>query len=395
VVVARRGQRGSVALADPRQRHRGWAITTGALTVVVAAGVALRSGVFERSAGLSSRLDEWRIATRTIADHAVIGVGPEGYRLVVGEFVDAAYVRRFGESTGIDRAHSGLLDVAVTSGVVAGAAYLALLGAVCWSAGRLARDGCRIETGLAAAVIAYAVQQQLLFPLAELDPVFWLFAGIVVVRARSAAPSAKGAMAADDTAAPRTPPHDRPSERRRATTTAIAVLFGASAAVAGTLGVRAVAADRLARDASRAGDVAVAIDRADVATKRAPYDIRHRLLLARSFERERSLGGVDRALGAIVDALDIAPLEPTSRFEQARLLSLRAAITGTDDDRLAASTAWGRMLASAPNCALCHLGAGRAALERGDIDAARNSLLIAADLGNRDAIAALDQVGQN
>jgi len=367
IVTRRRG----LPAANPRR------VVAAAFAVLVAVGVAIRTGVFERSAGLTSRLDEWRIATRAIADHAVTGVGPEGYRLVVGGFVDAAYVRRFGESTGIDRAHSGVLDIAITSGVLAAAVYVALLGTVVSLAFRLARRGSALDTGLAAAVIAYAVQQQLLFPLAEFDPVFWLLAGIVVVRARPPAAS-----------------DERPTVSRRPVTTAAGLLLGASAVVAGVLGVRAVAADRLALDATRASDVAIAIDRAEAATNRAPFDIRHLLLLARSHEQERSLGGVDRALQAVGDALDISPLEPTSRYEQARLLSLRAAITGTDDDRLAASAAWEREIEQAPNCARCHVGAAMAAIERGNIEAARELLDVAVDLGNDEVLSLLGQIGE-
>jgi len=352
-------------------------VAAGAIAALVGVVVAIRTGVFERSAGLTSRLDEWRIATRAIADHAVTGVGPEGYRLVVGGFVDDDYVRRFGESTGIDRAHSGVLDVAIGSGVVAAAVYLALLGTVVRLAFRLARRGSALDTGLAVAVVAYAVQQQLLFPLAELDPVFWMLAGIVVARSRPPAAS-----------------DERPTVSRRPVTTAAALLLGASAVVAGVLGVRAVAADRLALDAANASDVAIAIDRAEAATNRAPFDIRHLLLLARSHEQERSLGGVDRAIEAVGDALDISPLEPTSRYEQARLLSLRAAITGTDDDRLAASAAWEREIEQSPNCARCHVGAAMAAIERGDIEAARQSLNVAAHLGNDKAVVLLDRIGE-
>jgi len=357
-------------------------VVASMFAAVVAVGVAIRTGVFERSAGLTSRLDEWRIATRAIADHAVTGVGPEGYRLVVGQFVDADYVRRFGESTGIDRAHSGVLDVAISSGVLAAVVYLALIGTVVWSALRSTRRANALDTGLAAAVIAYAVQQQLLFPLAELDPVFWMLAGIVVVRARPIAHSAIAVVPG------------RTTVRRRSVTTAAAVLLATSAAVAGVVGVRAVAADRLALDAANATDVALAIDRAEGATNRAPFDIRHLLLLARSHEQERSLSGVDRAIESVGDALDISPLEPTSLYEQARLLSLRAAITGTDDDRLAASAAWQRELERAPNCARCHVGEAMAAIERGNIEAARQALVVAADLGNDEAVALLERIGE-
>jgi len=56
------------------------AVAAGVFVLLVGVVVAIRTGVFERSAGLTSRFEEWRIATRAIADHGVIGVGHEGYR---------------------------------------------------------------------------------------------------------------------------------------------------------------------------------------------------------------------------------------------------------------------------------------------------------------------------
>ena len=46
-------------------------------------------------------------------------------------------------------------------------------------------------------MLAYVVQQQFLFPLAELDPIFWILVGMLVVRtpdrsARTDAPRAAG-----------------------------------------------------------------------------------------------------------------------------------------------------------------------------------------------------------
>ncbi len=392
VVVAGCGLLGR-AVADRSSRSRpvmsAGVVVAVVLTVALAVVAAIWAGVFERTAGWTSRLDEWRIALRAIADHPVTGVGPEGYRLVVGRFVDAGYVRRYGESTGIDRAHSGVLDVAITSGVVAGVVYLALLGAVCWSAIRLIRRGCHTastpDIGLGSAVIAYGVQQQLLFPIAELDPVFWLLAGIVVVRARPL-------RGVDDNA----PRDERTLPRRQAVVGAVAAaLLALAATLSAVSGVRAVAADRLARDAIRASEVDIALERAEAATHRAPRDVRHRLLLARSHEQQRSLAGVDRAIGAVDAALDISPLEPTARFERARLLSLRAAITGTSTDRIAAARAWDDEIARSPYCARCHLEAGLAALERGDTAEARTSFATAADLGNDQALVILDRKSQD
>ncbi len=351
------------------------AVLAGVIVVSVAGLVATtRTGVFVRTVGWSSRLDEWRLGLRAIADRPLLGTGPEGYRLVVDRFVDADYVRRYGEVVGIDRAHSGILDVAIASGVIAAAVYLALLGVIGWSAVRLIRHANTLDVGLAATVVAYGVQQQLLFPLAELDPICWLLAGLLVVR--SGPPSMTSAT---------------PSRRQRAIAAAVAIAIVGVAIV----GVRAVAADRVARSATRSTSAMAAFSSAQRATELASYDSRFWLLLARTEEQQRSLTGVDHAIEAVDRALDLAPLEPITRRERARLLALRAAITGTDGDRIEAATAWSAVIAAAPNCATCRLGAASAALERGDIDEARSQLVVAVDLGSDNAQRLLAQIGEN
>ena len=77
---------------------------------------------------------------------------------------------------------------------------------------------------------------------------------------------------------------------------------------------------------------------------------------------------------------------------RARLLALRASITGTTADRSTARSAWADLVADAPSCARCHLGVALAALERGDTDEAVGSLERAASLGNRDAARLLDRL---
>ncbi|MGB0112333.1 MAG: hypothetical protein WBP59_03860, partial [Ilumatobacteraceae bacterium] len=197
--------------------------------------------------------------------------------------------------------------------------------------------------GIAIAVTAYGVQQQLLFPIAELDPVFWLLAGVVTMRSLS--------MVSIDA------PRRRSAPGPTAPLFLGAALLGLLATGAAVVGVRAVAADRWSLGALEARDVEVAIDAAARATELAPLDIRHQLLLARAHEQERSLGGVDRALAAVDDALTVSPLDPAVRFEHARLLSLRHEITGTDEDEVAAAQAWDELLDDEPLCERCRLGA--------------------------------------
>jgi O-Antigen ligase len=443
---------------------------------------AVRAGVFERSAGLSSRLDEWRLALRVVGDHPLIGVGPEGYRFVVDGAIDADYVRKYGEEVGIDRAHSGVLDMALSSGIPAAALYASALGMVVWAAIRVIRRGSTAEVGLAIATIAYPAQQQFLFPIAELEPTFWLFAGIVVIRSRSLLldtdvragqanntndaqtdrpdralhTDAEPDRAADTDRvvetdrAVETDDVDRAihvdnailgrSRRRRRSTRSghnadhrvqtddgnnldavlvtgdrvgaeavdrsvratsrvsrsvalgAAVACGVLTVVAGVVGVRAVVADRAARDAVRAATSEESVAAAQRAVDLGPADIRYRLLLAQAQEAQRSLSGVDAAIATVEGALRMWPREPFAEFELARIVSLRAEITGTDDDRERAESAWDALLLARPSCARCRFAAAMASYERGDIATTRRLLAEAASLGDARAQAALDEL---
>jgi O-antigen ligase len=57
--------------------RRPLAIVGGAVMVAVVLAMPLVGTVLERDQGATSRLDEWRVATRVIGNHPVVGVGPE------------------------------------------------------------------------------------------------------------------------------------------------------------------------------------------------------------------------------------------------------------------------------------------------------------------------------
>jgi hypothetical protein len=93
--------------------------------------------------------------------------------------VTADYERTYGREVLPDRAHSAPLDLAAAGGLPAAMLYVALTGGVVVVAVRRMRSGVP-AAALAVAVIAYLVQQLLLFPIAELDPILGLAAGIRV-----------------------------------------------------------------------------------------------------------------------------------------------------------------------------------------------------------------------
>jgi hypothetical protein len=316
------------------------------------------SSVFDRTASVSARVDEWRIALRIIGQRPVTGTGPEGYRVRFPLAVDAEYERAHGRVVLPDRAHDTPLDVAATLGVPG----LALFGALVLSVGRrivrALRRGDALVVSLATGVGAYGLQQLVLFPLAELEPVAWLVAGIVV----AAEPARRAAI---------TPEEDRPAIGRHAVTLAAVI----TAFAAGVLGSRDVAADRALRTSQRAlagGHPALAIEAALHGVALRPDEVRLHIGAA------RALAAVDP--GAAVHELDAAarwsPGEPALVTERARLLGTPAA--------------WRAAVDRDPKNAASWLQYGIAAAKAGESTIAVDAWTTAQDLAPRDATASLD-----
>lgn len=358
-----------VVVAAAGRLTRRTAMWCGIGLAVAVAFVAPRlSDVGSRQAGAASRLDEWRVATRVIGAHPLLGVGPEGYRIAVVEGVDDAYeIAHRRDAVLPDRAHSGPLDVTLAGGMGAGMLYVALVGFGCWRAWRLIRVGRPLLAGIGAAVIAYATQQLLLFPLAELDPIFWLFAGLVVTLTTIA----------------------EPVERRNRT---VAVVAGGVAVAALVAGVLDVAADRLARTALRARDHRVAVDTADRAIALRPDNIRYRLVAAEAHLQRGTIADIDAAIAAARRATEWSPDDPFAVDELATAMSRRAIATGDGADVAAALAQWQHLVDRDPHRASWQLQLGRAAALASKPDLARQAWTIAVRLGEpgaADLLAAL------
>ncbi|MGD9997197.1 MAG: O-antigen ligase family protein [Ilumatobacteraceae bacterium] len=356
-----------VGLARPSRRAL---LTSAAVVFALVAVAAPRAAeLTERAGGSTSRLDEWRVATRVIADHPFIGVGPEGYRIAVSEGIDRTYEREHSRDLVLpDRAHSGPLDVSLSGGIAAALAYLGLVVMVCVRAGRALGAARRSPTlaGLAVGVIAYSVQQLLLFPLAELDPLWWLFAGAIVAATdvrRVAAPVTWARWPA-----------------------AAALVCAPLALAAGTLGV---AADRLAATALAERDPEAAIDAAERAVRLRPDDVRFRMVAAEVLSERGTLADVDEAIQHTRSALDWSPNDPIAADRHASLLIDRAVITGDPADVDRAVRAWRRLVERDPLRARWQVQLGRAAALDGDEATARRAWATAADLGSETAVALL------
>ena len=240
--------------------------TTIVAVVAAAAALALsvppmRHRVHELSgrgqSGGTARVDEWRVALRVIGDHPLVGVGPEGYRLAFPTAVDAAYERSHGRVEMPDRAHSGPLDIAASTGWPGLALYAVAVAGVALAVVRTLWKGSAADVGLAVGLLAYATQQLVLFPLAELDPVAWLLAGLLVARM----------VPVESTRSLHLP-------------RVAAWVVGGLAVVAAAAGVLDVLADQSARDALRAisaNKVGTAADAGVHAASLRPDTVRYRL----------------------------------------------------------------------------------------------------------------------
>lgn len=351
VVVAARGSHlWARVRADPRRSvalGAGAALAAVLVVVLSPVGARIADATDPGAAGGRGRLDEWRVATRVVADHPLTGVGPEGYRTVFEDGVDDAYERAHGREQQPDRAHSGPLDVALAGGLPLLAAWVAVLAVVARAAWRALRRGPAWQQGIAAALVAHWVGQLLLFPVVELEPVAWLLAGLLVTTTTGA------------------------GQPRRVVPGWVGAGLGVLAVVAGLAGVTDVVADRRADRAVAAlerGDTRSAVVAADAAADLRPDIVRLHLLAARAAvaDAQGALGGLQR----VDDALAVSPRDPIARRERLRLLVQRAESTLTRDHLQVARVELGAALRDDPHsAALWRLDARLAAAE-GDAAAA-------------------------
>jgi O-antigen ligase len=309
-----------------------------AVVIVSPAGARVRSVFDAGNPEARGRLAEWRVATSLIVARPVLGAGFEGHRIVFPGEVDAAYERAYGRQVTPDRAHSGVLDVGVTTGVPGMLVYIL---AVVWLLGRsvrAARSRRPVLIGIAAGVVAYLVQQQMLFPLAEVDPVFWLMAGIVV------AATAKG---------------DRHVETQRSSVgSVIAAVLAIALLGLGLLDVRADQLAGQALTASVGGGDATALERADSAAALRPDSIRYPVVAGGVAAATGTPGGIETAVARIDKALDISPRDPILLIRRASYLLDLARNTGSDADLDRALSAWADVAGSDPNNADVQLQLG-------------------------------------
>lgn len=313
-------------------------LVAGAIASILAV-VVTPAGSRWADAADSGRIDEWRVAWQVIADAPMLGVGPEGYRIAVLDHLDADYVATYGRDVVIDRAHSAPLDVAASGGLLSGAAYLVLLGAVVVATRRLVR-GARAEAtdpiALAAGLGAtgYLACGLVAFPVPELDAVAWLFAGLALTCAWPA---------------PASPPAAPVARRARAAALGIVV------AVATVAGVTDVIADHQLRTAittAGTGRVADAVRAADRATELRPDLIDGWYVAAQVAASGPSLLDLDAGLDRVKAGLGHFPTDPALNDLHLELLTERALRSESAADLAAARDALDRRWRADPTSLL-------------------------------------------
>jgi O-antigen ligase len=339
----------------PLIRRRWWLVAAAAIVVVIATPVGSRMvDVF--TGDLQGRVDEWRIGVGVVSDHPLLGVGPEGYRVAFPLVVDADYERRYTRQAAPDRAHNGALDMAATFGLPGLLAYLAAAGFLVRRSWKAVKSERPLLIGLGAAAIGYLVQQQFLFPIAETDLIFWLFAGVVVANTGPMVPVVR-------------PP------------VVVGILLGSLAVVAVIGGTLDVVADHLVLDSQ--SNPGVATDATDRATSLRPDSIRYWLAAA---DARAGSGDLPAAAGRLDRALTISPLDPILMATKGRILLAIADSTGSGEDIERAVAFYEELIAADPNNAQNQLRAGTAFALAGAPDAAEDAFQVASDLAPTSAI---------
>lgn len=387
----------------PRSRStQGLAVAGLGVLVVVAVLTPVGGRVvslFDLNDGTSKgRVSEWHLATGVVADHPLVGVGPEGYRIVVPGHIDDGYTRSYGREVIVDRAHNGVLDLVVVGGVPAGALLVVLVGGVGITLWRGRGAVTPFVAGATAATFGYLAQQLFLFPLAEVEPLAWIIAGVAWVGARSVTTTGAGSAGAsgatgDDAAEAAAPEVAAPGLRGVRTV----LVVGALAVL--VIGGLDVVADRRLAAAGQAlthGDQRRALVLADAATTLRPDSIDAWYVAAEVAASGPSLVDLDDGLDRVESGLAVSARDPALLDLHERLLTERALRSELPDDRARALAAVDRRLVDDPSNPAHSRHQGLLLVAEGSDGAARLALARALSLDPGDLIArrALDELDE-
>ena len=136
---------------------------------------------------LQTRLHTWRDTIPMILDRPLLGYGPDNYGESLRPYMSEELKALISDSEGnvriLNRAHSHLLQIAATTGLLGLAAYLWVLVSYFRNA---YRGGGWALAALSGGVLAYVLQIQTAFPSVATDVAFWgiLGASVALMRLR-------------------------------------------------------------------------------------------------------------------------------------------------------------------------------------------------------------------
>jgi hypothetical protein len=145
---------------------------------------------------VGGRISLWRMAARMTFDRPILGHGQDAFTFLFAEYRDRPDYPGIGTSSlAPESAHNLFLDLASGTGVLGLLAFLALIGAVLWYAGRrvLESDDAQLRLALfasCAGVIGYLVALLFYFSEAMTTWLLWLLLGAIagLLAERSAPP---------------------------------------------------------------------------------------------------------------------------------------------------------------------------------------------------------------
>lgn len=125
------------------------------------------------------RLLMWQGGLNIIKDYPFFGIGPETLQFVWPRYAPFKYMVQVGQTSGVDRVHNEVLDVAITRGIIGLICYIFLIGFLFYLAFRFKGKERIVYLGLFSCVLAYLIQNQFSFAEIVITPYFFIFLGIM------------------------------------------------------------------------------------------------------------------------------------------------------------------------------------------------------------------------
>lgn len=140
---------------------------------------------FSSGSGAGNRLEMWKHTLPIIAEHPLLGTGPDTYKIAFTKYKPSYWNISY-KHPQLDKAHNELFQLGVTLGVLGAISFVWIVLLYLWTAwSRLAKskesEFKPLAIGLAAGVLGYFVNLQFVFSHLSVSPLFWLFLGLTPV----------------------------------------------------------------------------------------------------------------------------------------------------------------------------------------------------------------------